>query len=634
MHYLSVENLAKTFADKALFTNATFHISKGDKVALVAKNGTGKTTLLRIIAGLETADNGKIWIHKDVKICYLDQNPKFDSAKTVIESIFDHENPVIDVIKKYENILLDPNPDELELQTIMNDMDQLNAWQFESKMKQIINALRIKDLNQKTATLSGGQKKRVSLAKTLLDIEFDEGHKMLILDEPTNHLDFDMIDWLENYLLADQITLLMVTHDRYFLDNVCNQIIELTERDTHTYRGDYEYFLETKAERESAAEASIDKARNLLRKELEWMRKQPKARTTKSKSRIDAFYELEHKASQKKSDAALQLSMKMSRLGGKVLEMKKVYKNFGERKILRGFDYTFKRGDRIGIIGPNGVGKTTFLNILLGKDQPDSGKINHGETVVFGYFDQTGIVIKEDKRVIEYVRDFAEHFTLADGTKVSAAQFLQLFLFTPEQQFTYISKLSGGEKKRLQLLTVLFQSPNFLILDEPTNDLDLITLQTLEQFLENYPGCLVVVSHDRYFMDRLVDHLFVFEGDGVISDFPGNYTLYRFYEQQQIKNKSQPQEFDKLTEKEETQTAVVSAPQKAKRKLSYKEQRELEQIENDMPKLEKERDEINAKLASGTGSFEEINKLTQRIGEIAVMLEKYEMRWLELSEAS
>jgi ATP-binding cassette subfamily F protein uup len=630
MHYLSVENLAKTFADKALFTNATFHISRGDKVALVAKNGTGKTTLLRIISGLETSDSGKLWVHKDVKICYLDQNPQFDPNKTVIESIFDHENPVIEVIKKYEKIIEDPNPDERELQTIMNDMDQLNAWLFESKMKQIINALRIKDLYQKTATLSGGQKKRVSLAKTLLDIEFDEGHKMLILDEPTNHLDFDMIDWLENYLLSEQITLLMVTHDRYFLDNVCNQIIELTESDTHTYKGDYEYFLETKAEREQASEASIDKARNLLRKELEWMRKQPKARTTKSKSRIDAFYELETKASQKKSDAALQLGMKMSRLGGKVLEMKKVYKNYGERKILKGFDYTFKRGDRIGIIGPNGVGKTTFLNILLGKEQPDSGKINHGETVVFGYFDQTGIVIKEDKRVIEYVRDFAEHFTLADGTKVSAAQFLQLFLFTPEQQFTHISKLSGGEKKRLQLLTVLFRSPNFLILDEPTNDLDLITLQTLEQFLENYPGCLVVVSHDRYFMDRLVDHLFVFEGDGVISDFPGNYTLYRFYQQQQSKSKNQTEAIQStaLTSIEPS----LSEPQKTKRKLSYKEQRELEQIEGDIPKLEKERDEINAKLASGTGSFEEINKLTHRIGEIAVMLEKHEMRWLELSE--
>jgi ATP-binding cassette subfamily F protein uup len=630
MHYLSVENLAKTFADKALFTNATFHISRGDKVALVAKNGTGKTTLLRIISGLETSDSGKLWVHKDVKICYLDQNPQFDPNKTVIESIFDHENPVIEVIKKYEKIIEDPNPDERELQTIMNDMDQLNAWLFESKMKQIINALRIKDLYQKTATLSGGQKKRVSLAKTLLDIEFDEGHKMLILDEPTNHLDFDMIDWLENYLLSEQITLLMVTHDRYFLDNVCNQIIELTESDTHTYKGDYEYFLETKAEREQASEASIDKARNLLRKELEWMRKQPKARTTKSKSRIDAFYELETKASQKKSDAALQLGMKMSRLGGKVLEMKKVYKNYGERKILKGFDYTFKRGDRIGIIGPNGVGKTTFLNILLGKEQPDSGKINHGETVVFGYFDQTGIVIKEDKRVIEYVRDFAEHFTLADGTKVSAAQFLQLFLFTPEQQFTHISKLSGGEKKRLQLLTVLFRSPNFLILDEPTNDLDLITLQTLEQFLENYPGCLVVVSHDRYFMDRLVDHLFVFEGDGVISDFPGNYTLYRFYQQQQSNSKNQTEAIQStaLTSIE----PALSEPQKTKRKLSYKEQRELEQIEGDIPKLEKERDEINAKLASGTGSFEEINKLTHRIGEIAVMLEKHEMRWLELSE--
>jgi ATP-binding cassette subfamily F protein uup len=559
------------------------------------------------------------------------KTPIFDPNKTVLESIFEHSNPVIEAVKRYENILEVEEPDGDELQEIMSDMDDLNAWQFESKVKQILTALRITDLHQLTVTLSGGQKKRISLAKTLLDIEFDDSHKLLILDEPTNHLDFDMIDWLENYLSADNITLLLVTHDRYFLDNVCNQIIELTERETFPYKGDYEFFLETKASRETAEGASIDKAKNLLRKELEWMRRQPKARTTKSKSRIDAYYELEQKAGQKKSDGELELSMKMSRLGGKILELKKVNKSYGDRQILKGFDYTFKKGDRIGIIGKNGVGKTTFLNILLGKEQPDSGKINPGETVVFGYFDQNGIELKEDMRIIEYVREFADNFTLADGTKVSATQFLQLFQFSPEQQFTYVSKLSGGERKRLQLLTVLFKSPNFLILDEPTNDLDLITLQTLEVFLENYPGCLLIVSHDRYFMDKLVDHLFVFEGDGVVSDFPGNYTLYRYYEQQQAREKSAspvPESIAKPMSPSPTSLSTTDT----KRKLSYKEKTELENIEKQMPLLTKERDEINEKLTNPSNTYDQIAAMTDRIGAIALLLENMEMRWLELSE--
>ncbi len=631
MHYLSVENLVKSFVDKPLFSNATFHVSRGDKVALIAKNGTGKTTLLRIIAGLDKADSGKVWLHKDVRVCYLDQNPIFDPNKTALESIFEHSNPVIEAVKRYENILEVEDPDGEELQSIMSDMDDLNAWQFESKVKQILTALRITDLHQLTVTLSGGQKKRLSLAKTLLDIEFDDSHKLLILDEPTNHLDFDMIDWLENYLSADNITLLLVTHDRYFLDNVCNQIIELTERDTFPYKGDYEFFLETKASRELADGASIDKAKNLLRKELEWMRKQPKARSTKSKSRIDAYYELEEKASQKKSDGALELSMKMSRLGGKIMELKKVNKAYGDRQILKGFDYTFKKGDRIGIIGKNGVGKTTFLNILLGKEQPDSGKINPGETVVFGYFDQNGIELKEDMRILEYVREFADNFTLADGTKVSATQFLQLFQFTPEQQFTYVSKLSGGERKRLQLLTVLFKSPNFLILDEPTNDLDLITLQTLEVFLENYPGCLLIVSHDRYFMDKLVDHLFVFEGDGVVSDFPGNYTLYRYYQQQQAREKTAAPASQSAAKSISPSPTSLSTND-TKRKLSYKEKTELENIEKQMPLLGKERDELNEKLTKPNNSYDQISTMTERIGAIAILLENMELRWLELSE--
>lgn len=632
MHYLSVENLTKSFIDKPLFNNITFHISQGDKVALIAKNGSGKTTLMRIIAGNDTADSGKVWLHKDVMVCYLDQDPQFDPQKNVLESIFAHTNPVIEAVKDYEEIIEQEDPDVDKLQDVMSKMDELNAWTYEQKVKQILNVLRIYDLHQKTSTLSGGQKKRLSLAKTLLDIEFDMGHKILILDEPTNHLDFEMIDWLENYLTQDSITLLLVTHDRYFLDNVCNEIIELTETEAIPYKGDYEYFLEKKAEREVAAGASLDKAKNLLRKELEWMRKQPKARTTKSKSRIDAFYDLEKKASAKKEDQELQLSMKMSRLGGKILELKKLYKSFGEKPILKGFDYTFKRGDRIGIIGKNGVGKTTFLNIIQGKELPDSGKINPGETVVFGYFDQKGLNIKEDKRIIEYVKDIAENFTLADGTKVSAGQFLQLFQFTPEQQFTYISKLSGGEKKRLQLLSVLFSSPNFLILDEPTNDLDLLTLQTLEMFLENYPGCLMIVSHDRYFMDKLVEHLFVFEGDGVISDFPGNYTLYRFYQDQQKKNKNQTILDVKLEAMEiQTEKPVEQKPV-TKRKLNNKEKMEFDKLEKEIPALEKERDEINEKLTHTELNFDQIQQLTHRIGQIALQLEEKEMRWLELSE--
>ena len=637
MHYLSVENLAKSFIDKPLFSNFTFHISQGDKVALIAKNGAGKTTLMRIIAGLDKAESGKVWIHKDVTICYLGQKPVFDDTKTILDNIFNHKNPVVETVKQYQELVEQSDHDLDLLQNVMEKMDELNAWHFENKVKQMLNVLRIYDLHQTTATLSGGQKKRVALAKTLLDIEFDEGHKMLILDEPTNHLDFEMIDWLENYLTQDNVTVLLVSHDRYFLDNVCNKIIELTPTEAIPYAGDYEYFLEKKAEREAAANASVDKARNLLRKELEWMRKQPKARTTKSKSRIDAYYELEQKAAGKKKEQELELNMKMSRLGGKILELKKVYKSFGEKPILKGFDYTFKRGDRIGIIGKNGVGKTTFLNIIQGKEQADSGKINPGETVVFGYFDQTGIELTEDKRVIEYVKDFAENFTLADGTKVSASQFLQLFQFTPDQQFTYISKLSGGEKKRLQLLTILFRAPNFLILDEPTNDLDLITLQTLESFLENYPGCLMIVSHDRYFMDKLIDHLFVFEGDGVVADFPGNYTLYRFYKDQERKGKTAektivaetaPATSVQVGEKNE----VIEHRNEPKRKLSFKEKHEFEQLGKEIPTLEKERDEINQKLTQSDLPFVEMQRLTQRIGEIANELETKELRWLELSE--
>ena len=636
MHYLSVENLSKSFGAKPLFNNISLNVSEGDKIGLIAKNGAGKSTMLNIIAGKDTADGGKIWVHKDVKVCFLDQDPQFDMDKTVIENIFDHKHPVIDVVKAYEALMTEEEPDGDILTDVMGKMDELNAWDFENKVHQILGRLKIGTLTHKASKLSGGQKKRLALAKTLIDVEFDASRKLLIMDEPTNHLDFDMIEWLENFLSDAKITLVLVTHDRYFLDSVCNEIMELTPTELYTYTGDYEYFLEKKAERESAEGASVDKARNLMRKELEWMRKQPKARTTKSKSRIDAFYELQTKAAGRTKEQELLLNVKMSRLGGKILELKKVSKAYGDKKILNGFDYTFKRGDRIGIIGENGVGKTTFLNILLGQEKIDSGKVNVGDTIVFGYFDQKGLQWKDDKRVIEFVKDVAEFFPLANGDKVSATKFLELFQFTPEQQFAFISKLSGGEKKRLQLLSILFTNPNFLILDEPTNDLDLITLQVLEDFLQSYQGCVIIVSHDRYFMDKLVDHLFVFEGAGNIRDFPGNYTLYRFYKDEEkrtgVFNQESKSSFlnaEPEVKEEKPAPKVESAPIK---KLTFKEKFEFESLEKDMPALTEERNKLNEKIAAGALPYEELEKLLKRIGEVTELLEQKELRWLELSE--
>jgi ATP-binding cassette subfamily F protein uup len=638
MHYLSVENLAKSFGAKPVFSNINLNVSEGDKVGLIAKNGAGKTTMLNIIAGRDTPESGKVWVHKDVKVCFLDQEPEFDPNMTVIENVFEHKHPVIDVVKAYEALMVEEEPDGDKLVEVMGRMDELGAWDFENKVHQILGRLKIGTLTQKAAQLSGGQKKRLALARTLIDVEFDASRKLLILDEPTNHLDFDMIEWLENFLSDAKITLVLVTHDRYFLDSVCNEIMELTPTELYTYTGDYEYFLERKAEREAAEGASVDKARNLMRKELEWMKKQPKARTTKSKSRIDAFYELQTKAAGKTKEQELMLNVKMSRLGGKILELKKVNKSFGDKKILNGFDYTFKKGDRIGIIGENGVGKTTFLNMLLGIEKPDSGKINVGDTIVFGYFDQKGLQWKEDKRVIEYVKDIAEHFPLADGTTLSATKFLELFQFTPEQQFTFISKLSGGEKKRLQLLSILFTNPNFLILDEPTNDLDLITLQVLEDFLQSYQGCVIIVSHDRYFMDKLVDHLFVFEGGGVIRDFPGNYTLYRFYKDEEkrtgVFNEDSKSSMLNTAEPKEEKPAPKPENTIPSKKMSFKEKTEWEALERDMPALTLERDTLNAKIAAGSQPYEELEKMLKRIAEVIELLEQKELRWLELSEKS
>jgi ATP-binding cassette subfamily F protein uup len=624
MHYVSVEGLGKSYGVKPLFEDISLHISEGDKIALVARNGSGKSTLLKILAGKETADSGTVWINKEVTVALFEQEPVFREELSVLDNIFHHNHPVINAIREYESASESGSPEELGKAIVK--MDELGAWDFDAKVKQILGKLNIHQLYQPINTLSGGQRKRLALAKTLIDIGFEHKHVLLIMDEPTNHLDVSMVEWLEHYLDQQQVTLLLVTHDRYFLDAVCEEIWELDNGKLYVYKGDYENYLEKKAARLEADAASVEKARNTYRRELEWMRKQPRARTTKSKSRQDNFYQVEAKAKQRIEDAQLELQMKMNRLGGKVVEMKKVYKSYGDKVILKGFDYTFKKGERVGIVGKNGVGKSTFINILQGVEKADSGKINVGETVIFGNYSQQGLVLKEDMRVIEFVKSIAENFPLASGGSLSAAQFLQLFLFPPEQQYTFISKLSGGEKRRLHLLSMLFRNPNFLVLDEPTNDLDLPTLGVLENFLSEFPGCLVIVSHDRYFMDRLVDHLFVFEGNGVIRDFPGNYSQYRLWEKEQA-------ELAKPTVSTPKPENTNTKPETARR-LSYKEKREFEQLQHEIAALEKEKAEVTERLNSGNLPFEELQQLSLRISEITSLLDEKELRWLELSELS
>ena len=630
MHYVSVEGLSKSYGIKPLFNNISFHIEEGDKIALVAKNGSGKSTLLKIISGAETAESGKVWIHKDVTVALFEQDPQFLETKSILDNIFHHNHPVINAIKEYEAASDAEDADRIGNAIVL--LDELNAWDFDTKVKQILGKLNIHHLNQLAGTLSGGQRKRVALAKTLIDIGFEHKHVLLIMDEPTNHLDVEMVEWLEHYLNQEKVTLLMVTHDRYFLDAVCNEILEIDGDGLYVYKGDYENFMEKKAARIESEAASIDKAKNLFRKELEWMRKQPKARTTKSKSRQDNFYVVEAKAKQKIEDERVQLQVKMTRLGGKVAELKKVYKSYGEKVILKGFDYTFKKGDRIGVVGKNGAGKSTFLNILQGLEAADSGKINIGDTVVFGNYSQQGLTIKEDKRVIEFVKDIAEHFPLADGSSLSAAQFLQLFLFSPDQQYTYVSRLSGGEKRRLHLLSILFQNPNFLILDEPTNDLDLQTLGVLENFLSDYQGCIIIVSHDRYFMDRLVDHLFVFQGDGDIRDFPGNYSQYRLALKDNDKLTDAGMLMAENKQEKILQPTAPPAETAEKKKLSFKEKREFELLEKEIADLNKEKENITGTLSSGTAPFEQLQILSNRIGQITHLLDEKELRWLELSE--
>jgi ABC transport system ATP-binding/permease protein len=627
MHYVSADKISKSYGIKPLFTNITFHISEGDKIALIARNGSGKSTLLKILSGKDTVDEGNIWIHKDVTVALFEQEPQFAEDLSVLDNIFHYKHPVAEAMRNYEKILSEGSKDHNELSAALARIDELGAWDFEAKVHQILSKLNIHNLDQKVKTLSGGQRKRVALAQVLIDIGFEHKHVLLIMDEPTNHLDVTMVEWLENYLNQQKVTLLMVTHDRYFLEDVCDEIWELDNEVLFTYEGDYQSYLEKKAARIENTIANIDKAKNLFRKELEWMRKQPKARTTKSKSRQDNFYDIQTKAKQKVEDLQVELQMKMSRLGGKVAELKKVYKSYGDKVILKGFDYTFKKGERIGIVGANGAGKSTFLQMLQGLEHQDSGKINIGETVVFGNFSQQGLEIKEDMRLIEFVKNIAENFPLADGSTLSASQFLTLFLFPPEQQYTYVSKLSGGEKKRLQLLSILFRNPNFLILDEPTNDLDLPTLSVLENFLSDYPGCLLIVSHDRYFMDRLVDHLFVFEGDGVVRDFPGNYSNYRIEERAKEKAKDNPKKPEVEAPKVE-----VAKPAPEKKKFSFKDKREYDQLEKDIAALEAEKVTITEKMMDQSLNYDDIQRLSNRMITITELLEEKELRWLELSE--
>jgi ATP-binding cassette subfamily F protein uup len=631
MHYVSVEGLTKSYGINPLFNNISFNINEGDKIALIARNGVGKSTLLKILAGQETSDSGKFWINKEVTVALFEQDPVFDEDKTIVENIFKANHPIIKAIQKYE-LAMEAEDGMLISDSIM-EMDDLGAWDFEAKVKQILGKLNIHHLQKKVNELSGGQRKRVALAKTLIDIGFEHQHTLLMMDEPTNHLDVEMIEWLEHYLNGENITLLLVTHDRYFLDAVCDEIWELERENMYVYKGDYESYMEKKAARIESEQASIDKARNQYRKELEWMRKQPKARTTKSKSRQDNFYEVEARAKQKIEDAQLQLEAKMSRLGGKIVELKKVNKSYGDLEILKGFDYTFSKGERVGVVGKNGIGKSTFLNIIQELETPTSGKVNVGDTVVFGNFSQTGLDVKQDFRVIEYVKSFAESFPLAKGGSISASQFLELFLFPPDKQYTYLSSLSGGEKKRLHLLTILFRNPNFLILDEPTNDLDLPTLAVLESFLTEYQGCVMIVSHDRYFMDRLVDHLFVFEGGGFVRDFPGNYTQYRIWLKEQetakVNSSNSPA---KAANIEPTAQVAPAAPAPVKKKMTFKEKHEFEKLEKEMPALEKEKEKLTTALSDETLNYDQITVLADSLTKVTQTLEEMELRWLELSE--
>ena len=616
MNYLSVQDLGKSYGIQTLFKGLFFGIDQGQKVALVARNGTGKTTILRALAGIEPADTGEVVWRKGIKIAFLQQESEFGDAKTIFEAIYESENPMLSAIQEYEAALLNPeNADAF--QNAFDKMDQLEAWDYEVKVKTILSKLKLDELKQEISVLSGGQKKRLSLAKILIDQP-----DFLILDEPTNHLDLAMIEWLQEYLTKEQVTLFMVTHDRYFLDAICNEILELEEGELFRYKGNYTYYLEKKNERQVIMQTNIDKAKNLYSKELEWMRRQPKARGTKSKARIDSFYDVEKSAKKRIKNEKVQLEVQMTRLGSKILELHKVSKAYGDLKILDQFTYTFKKRDRIGIVGKNGVGKTTVLNMLTGSESIDAGKIVIGDTVVIGYYTQSGMNMDESKRVIEIVRDIAEYIPLAGGRKMTASQLLERFLFTKDAQWKRVSVLSGGEKKRLYLLTILMMNPNFLILDEPTNDLDLITLKVLEDFLDEFEGCMITVSHDRYFMDRLVDHLFVFEGEGQVKDFPGNYTDYRENVAADGKLK-----IDKPKLKDPIKERATE-----KRKLTYNEKKEYDTIESVIDALEKEKVSVGEQFNDPNLDAEKMKDLGVRIKELDHEIAEKTNRWMELAE--
>ncbi|MET3731045.1 ABC-F family ATP-binding cassette domain-containing protein [Moheibacter stercoris] len=621
MNYLSANNLSKSYGIRTLFSDVSFHVNEGDQIALVAKNGSGKSTLLKILAGKETSDTGEILFNKDVKVLLFEQSDDFNEDLKAEDYIYNHSNSVLDLIHDYER-MMENDPGNPELIDLMEKMNQFDAWLVESKIQEILSKLKIDFLDQKIKSLSGGQRKRISLAKFLIDVTFETGHLLLILDEPTNHLDIEMVEWLEYFLNKENKTMILVTHDRYFLDAICTKIIELEGGQTYVHNGDYETYVTNKAIRIENQSIEIDKAQNLYRKELEWMRRQPKARTTKSKSRIDDFYDTKEKAHQKIDRSEVKLDMQMTRLGQKIIEMQNVSKRFGEKVILDNFSHLFGRGNKIGIIGKNGVGKTTFLKILEQQESIDSGTIEIGETLKIGHFRQAGIDYKDDMRAIDFVKEIADYFPLSNGKQISATQFMEQFLFSPEQQYTHIAKLSGGEKKRLQLLAVLFENPNFLILDEPTNDLDLPTLTVLENFLRDYQGCLLIVSHDRYFMDKVTDELMVFEGEGKISWFNGNYTEYFLH----VKN---TKETDKKQEKPiENQKET---PSNTARKLSFKEKREMEELEIQVVELQGLKEKLTEEISKQGQDFETIQKISLHLENTIQELEEKEMRWLELS---
>jgi len=616
LNYLNVENISKSYGELNLFENLSFSIHKDQKIAFVAKNGTGKTSILNILSGKDSPDTGQIIYRKGLRTTFLSQEPVLDQNLTIEETIFNSDNPILKVINTYHAAL--ENPDDSKLyQTAFDDMERYQAWDFETQYTQILFKLKLEILDQKVKELSGGQQKRLALANTLLSKP-----DLLILDEPTNHLDLEMIEWLESFFAKENITLFMVTHDRYFLERVCSEIIELDEGCIYNYKGNYSYYLEKKEERIEREAIETNKSKQLYKKELGWMRRQPKARTTKSKSRIDDFYEIKERASKRRNDHQVQLEINMERLGTKILELYKVSKAFEEKVILDRFEYVFQRGERIGIIGKNGTGKSTFLNMITGGLKPDSGKIIQGETIKFGYYTQDGIKPKPMQKVIDVVREFGDYIPLMKGKQISAQQLLERFLFSRKKQYDFVEKLSGGERKRLYLCTVLIQNPNFLILDEPTNDLDIVTLNVLENFLLDFPGCLLVVSHDRYFMDKIVDHLFVFRGEGVVEDFPGNYSDFRTYED------SSPV----AAEPKKTTLSKASKDSQSEAKLNFNEQKELNNLESKLKSLEFDKKEMEAKFFVPEIDMETIEMLSDQLKRLNEVIEEKEMRWLELNE--